>query len=132
MWILGVEQIKTVPYIPLSHPFVDRLIGTIRPEYLDRIFFWNAHDLERKLMEFRQYYNRTVFTEGWKAQYPIRGRRTRIKTLLAWTITDGISVVAACTTYPSPFDYEFATHRLPNNTDGVFEPYNPRRSEKGY
>ena len=26
--ILGVTEIKTVPYIPWSHPFVERLIGT--------------------------------------------------------------------------------------------------------
>jgi transposase InsO family protein len=34
--ILGVEELKTVPCAPLSHPFVERLIGTIRREYLDR------------------------------------------------------------------------------------------------
>src|SRR6476660_2306559 len=28
--ILGVTEIKTVPYVPISHPFVERLIGTIR------------------------------------------------------------------------------------------------------
>ena len=28
--ILEVAAIKTVPYVPLSHPFVERLIGTIR------------------------------------------------------------------------------------------------------
>jgi transposase InsO family protein len=56
--ILGVEEIKSTPYTPLSHPFVERLIGTIRREYLDHIFIWNAQDLERKLADFRQYYNR--------------------------------------------------------------------------
>ena len=55
--ILGADEIKTVPYTPLSHPFVERLIGTIRREYLDQKIFWNASDLERKLEEFRQYYN---------------------------------------------------------------------------
>src|SRR5216684_4320906 len=34
--ILEVTEIKTVPYVPLSHPFVERLVGTIRREYLDR------------------------------------------------------------------------------------------------
>jgi hypothetical protein len=33
--ILGVDEIKTVPYTSLSHPFVERLIETIRREYLD-------------------------------------------------------------------------------------------------
>jgi putative transposase len=55
--ILGVDEIKTVPYTPLSHPFIERLIGTIRREYLDHILFWNAPDLVRKLEDFRYYYN---------------------------------------------------------------------------
>jgi len=37
--VLEVEEIKSVPYAPVSHPFVERLIGTIRREYLDRVFF---------------------------------------------------------------------------------------------
>jgi putative transposase len=36
---------------------VERLIATIRLEYLDHILFWNAVDLERKLTAFRAYYN---------------------------------------------------------------------------
>ena len=36
--ILEVMEVKTVPYVPLSHPFVERLIGTVRREYLARIF----------------------------------------------------------------------------------------------
>ena len=55
--ILDVEAIKTVPYVPLSHPFVERLIGTIRREYLDRTLFWTAADLELKLLEFQGYFN---------------------------------------------------------------------------
>lgn len=55
--ILEVEEIKTVPYVPLSHPFVERLIGTIRREYLDHVPFWNARDLGRKLNSFRDFYN---------------------------------------------------------------------------
>ena len=56
--ILEIEEIKTAPYTPISHPFVERLIGTIRREYLDHLFFWNTQDLDRKLVSFRQYYNR--------------------------------------------------------------------------
>jgi putative transposase len=55
--VLEIDEIKSVPYAPVSHPFVERLIGTIRREYLDRVFFWNAVDLARKLGEFRDYYN---------------------------------------------------------------------------
>jgi transposase InsO family protein len=40
-----------------SHPFIERLIGTVRREFLDQTLFWNADDLERKLADFRVYYN---------------------------------------------------------------------------
>ena len=36
---------------------MERLIGTIRREYLDRLFFWNERDLENKLNIFQDYYN---------------------------------------------------------------------------
>ncbi|MCZ6489815.1 MAG: integrase core domain-containing protein, partial [Acidobacteria bacterium] len=55
--ILEVTEIKTVPYVPLSHPFVERLIGTIRREYLDRTLFWTTADLENKLLAFGRYFN---------------------------------------------------------------------------
>ncbi len=32
-------------------------IETLRREYLDHVIFWNARDLERKLEEFRDFYN---------------------------------------------------------------------------
>ena len=55
--ILEINELKTVPHAPWSHPFVERLIGTMRREFLDHVLFWNAGDLERKLADFRAYYN---------------------------------------------------------------------------
>jgi putative transposase len=55
--VLDIQEVKSVPYVPVSHPFVERLIGTIRREILDQMFFWNAIDLTRKLEMFRRYYN---------------------------------------------------------------------------
>ena len=54
--VLEVTEIKTAPYVPLSHPFVERLIGTLRREYLDRTVFWTSVDLAAKLTEFQDYY----------------------------------------------------------------------------
>lgn len=56
--IRKITEIKTVPYVPLSHPFMEQLIGTIRRECLDRTLFWNERDLEYKLADFADYYNR--------------------------------------------------------------------------
>jgi transposase InsO family protein len=55
--VLEVDDIKPLPRVPCSHPFVERLIGTIRREYLDPVFFWNVDDLTRTLNRFRAYDN---------------------------------------------------------------------------
>jgi putative transposase len=52
-----VTESKTVPYVPLSHPFVERLIGTIRRECLDQILFWTTVDLEEKLADFQSFFH---------------------------------------------------------------------------
>jgi putative transposase len=69
--ILDVDEIKTVPYAPRSHPFVERLIGTIRRECLDSTLFWTAADLEMKLLEFQRYYNRYRAHAGLNGRPPI-------------------------------------------------------------
>ncbi len=68
--ILEVTEVKTVPYVPLSHPFVERLIGTVRRECLDHIPFWNARDLEKKLLHFEEYYNRDRVHQGLGGAIP--------------------------------------------------------------
>ena len=55
--IREIDEIKSVPFVPTSHPFVERLIGTVRRAYLDRVFFWNSVDLTDKLAAFGDYYN---------------------------------------------------------------------------
>ena len=55
--ILEVDEIKTIPFVPPSHTFVERLIGTVRREYLDRTLFWNRGDLARKVDNYQDYYN---------------------------------------------------------------------------
>ena len=68
--ILDVETVQTVPQVPWSHPFVERLIATIRREYLDRLFFWTPDDLERKLELFKNYYNSARVHQGLSGNTP--------------------------------------------------------------
>jgi transposase InsO family protein len=76
--ILDVEAIKTVPYVPLSHPFVERLIGTIRHECLDRTLFWTAGDLEVKLLSSNGTTTVIGLMRGWTG-----GRRNRARVTTA-------------------------------------------------
>ena len=65
------DEIKTVPHVPRSHPFVERLIGTTRRECLDHVLFWNARDLERTLADFQAYYNEVRSHASLKGHTPL-------------------------------------------------------------
>ncbi len=86
--ILEIDELKTVPYTPISHPFVERLIGSLRRELLDQVFFWNTVDLERKLVSFQVYFNqsRTHLSLDGNTPAEIRGDViTRPETLRNYT-----------------------------------------------
>ena len=82
--ILDVDELKSIPYTPCSHPFIERLIGTIRREYLDHTLFWNANDLEKKLTDFQMYYNRhrTHGSLGGDTPAEIAGETTKLQATL--------------------------------------------------
>jgi putative transposase len=69
--ILDIREIKTIPYLPISHPFVERLIGTVRRECLDQSLFWTGGDLELKLDAFREFYNKYRTHAAIQGQSPI-------------------------------------------------------------
>jgi transposase InsO family protein len=73
MSIFRIDEIASVPGVPWSHPFVERLIGTVRREFIDRTLFWNQVDLERKLSAYQQYFNSSRVHQG------IEGRRPSAK-----------------------------------------------------
>ena len=88
-----------MPYAPVSHPFVERLIGTIRREVLDQMFFWNAVDLARKLEMFRRYYNEQrvhrslggttpAQRAGALAPPPRHARSLWLAAVLPWPVSD--------------------------------------------
>jgi putative transposase len=75
--VLVVTEIKTVPYVPLSHPFIERLIGTIRRECLDQSLFWTATDLELKRSAFKSYYNGYRTHNSLNGKTPIKTRESK-------------------------------------------------------
>jgi len=59
MDIYDITEIPSVPFTPESHPFIERVIGTIRREYLNQVgLFYNEKDLINKLDLFKEYYNK--------------------------------------------------------------------------
>ena len=68
--ILDIAEVKTFPYAPISHPFVERLIGTVRREYLDQTPFQGTTDLDRKLALFKNYYNQRRTHQGINGRIP--------------------------------------------------------------
>lgn len=70
--ILDIEEIKSVPHVPTSHPFIERFIGTVRRELLDQTLFWNAHDLQNKLNLFQRYYNEERCHHGINKVTPLQ------------------------------------------------------------
>ena len=68
--VLEVREVQTVPYVPLAHPLVERLSGTIRREYLDRILVWSTADLEAKLIDFQHYYHAPRTPSGLAGRLP--------------------------------------------------------------
>jgi putative transposase len=55
--VLEIDELKSVPGVPTSHPFIERVIGTTRRECVDQLVFFNKLDLQRKLDHFQAYYN---------------------------------------------------------------------------
>ena len=73
--VLRVAEVKSVPYVPMSHPFVERLIGTLRRECVDRMLFWSAADLEQKLTAFQDFYNVHRAHASLEGRTPVRTRK---------------------------------------------------------
>ena len=76
--VLEIEQIKSLPNVPVSHPFVERLIGGIRRELLDQTLFWTATDLDNKLRDCQAYYNECRTHSGKRGSTPIENSSAKV------------------------------------------------------
>ena len=73
--VLQVTEVKSVPSVPLSHPFVERLIGTLRRECVDQLLFWSASDLADTLVAFQDFYNAHRAHASVDGRTPVRYER---------------------------------------------------------
>jgi putative transposase len=69
--VLELGEIKSIPHVPMSHPFVERLIGSVRRELIDQTLFWTATDLENKLHDYQAYYNKYRTHSGRDGATPV-------------------------------------------------------------
>jgi len=76
--VLEIDEIKSVPHVPMSHPFVERLIGSVRKELLDHTFFWTATDLENKLRGYQVYYNENRCHSGRNGETPVESEGVNV------------------------------------------------------
>ena len=56
---MGITQVVTAPRSPWQNPYVERVIGSIRREYLDHVVIFNERHLRRVLPSHVDYYHRT-------------------------------------------------------------------------
>ncbi len=107
--ILEIDELKTVPYTPISHPFVERLIGSLRCELLDQIFFWNTVDLERKLRSFQLYFDYSRTHASLDGNTPAEMSGCVVTDPAALCNFTGKGITVAFSNARSPREYEFAT-----------------------
>ncbi len=73
----NIQEIKSAPYCPWSHPFIERLIGSWRREFTDYILFWSESDLLAKLLVFQEYFSfyRVHYNHGGETPNEITDER---------------------------------------------------------
>lgn len=96
---------------PVSHPFVERLIGTIRREYLERMFFWNALDLAHRLGEFADYYNADRVRRSLDGTTPAQRAGARAPAPAALDCYGRQQHCHGLLQTPLPPDHEIATYK---------------------
>lgn len=82
--MLDIEEIKSLPHVPMSHPLVERLIGSVRRELLDQTLFWTASNLEDKLQNYQRYYNVYRCHSGGDGATPVSSASEKVVTLKAY------------------------------------------------
>ena len=109
--ILDVTEIKTVPEVPLSHPFIERLVGTIRREFWIQSLFGAPEISNGSCCTSGTTTTEIGFMRRWAASLRTAKPAMSIAGLSASVSISGSLTAAACISYPWLPDPQFATDR---------------------
>ena len=79
--ILEIEEVKSISFTPISHRYVERIIGTIRRKCLDQMLFWNEVNLQNKLDDFTDYYNNHRVHSSLNGEVPANFGEERLQSV---------------------------------------------------
>jgi len=68
---LEIKEVLSAPRSPWQRAYVERVIGTIRREYLDHVIVFNDRSLYRHLQGFMDYYHRSRTHLGLEKDTPV-------------------------------------------------------------
>ena len=54
---LGINEVVTAPASPWQNPYIERVIGSLRREFLDHVIVFNERHLKRLLTSYLDYYH---------------------------------------------------------------------------
>ena len=68
---MGINQVLSAPRSPRQRAYVERVIGTIRREYLDHVIVFGEWSLYRHPQSFVDYYHRSRTHLGLEKDSPV-------------------------------------------------------------
>ncbi|MBU1341805.1 MAG: transposase [Proteobacteria bacterium] len=67
---MGVEEVKTAPQSPWQNPYCERVIGSVRRDFLNHIIVLNEKHLTGILLNYFKYYHHDRTHLGFSKETP--------------------------------------------------------------
>jgi hypothetical protein len=109
--VLEIDEIKSIPNVPVSHPFVERLVGTIRRELLERMCFRMRLTWSESWRRSETITTAFAFTSRLARSHQQNSPVNLVLPVRCLIRTDGSSIVVGFFRRRSPPEWEFAIHR---------------------
>jgi len=74
---LGIDEVVMAPASPWQNAYVERVIRSLRREFLDHVVIFNERHLKRLLSSYLNYYHPWRTHQSWDQDAP-NGRRVRL------------------------------------------------------